>query len=151
MLLFQSNFNDDTALAERYCNDQYSFCVRYSGSLLPHQQLLPDGSGIALQPYDRSALVTARADTTAFGQKPREYFGHYLETLSALEGPTVILDTLYGDDYYEALFTWQTQSVFHQAWFFDKHCVIMIVRTPANRPQLLKQIREEVRLEFGSR
>lgn len=134
--------------SERYCNEQFSYCVRYPGSLFPFKQILPDSSGIGIQPYDRSALVTVRGDHAAAGLTPRSYFSEQLNALSSLQSEISILDTLYGDDYYEAYFTWQTESLFHQAFFIDDYCVIMIARVPTDRPRLLKQIREEVRLEF---
>ncbi|MAT53722.1 MAG: hypothetical protein CMN32_04530 [Saprospirales bacterium] len=142
---------EDSAAFARYCNPVFRFCVKYPESLLPHQQVLPDSSGIGLQPYDRSALVTVRGDRQAAGKTPRTYFAEQLDALTPLQGQLSLLDTLYGDDYYEAYFTWQTESIFHQAFFFDEYCVIMIARVPTNRPILLKQIREEVKLEFENR
>ena len=140
-----------TGVAERYCNEEYAYCVRYPGSLFPYKQLLPDSSGIGLQPYDRSALVTVRGDRQAAGKSPQTYFGEQLQALAPLQDRMTILDTLYGDDYYEAYFTWQTESIFHQAFFFDEYCVVMIARVPTDRPMLLKQIRREVQLEFEDR
>lgn len=141
----------EAGFAERYCNEQYAYCVRYPGSLFPHKQLLSDSSGIGLQPYDRSALVTVRGDRQAAAKTPRAYFQEQLQALAPLQGQLNVLDTLYGADYYEAYFTWQTESIFHQAFFFDDYCVIMIARVPTSRPNLLKQIRAEVQLEFEAR
>ena len=138
-------------LSERYCNSLFHFCVKYPESLLPYRELLPDSSGIGLQPFNRSALVTVRGDRTAAGRSPRAYFQEYQNTLASLQKPLNILDTLYGADYYEAYFTWQTESLFHQAFFFEDYCVIMIVRVPIDQPLLLKQIRSEVQLEFEQR
>lgn len=135
-------------LIERYCNEHYRFCVKYPESLLPHRQELPDGTGIGLQPYDRSALVTARADVRGAHYEPRAYFFAQLAVLPEGRQELSVIDTIFGTDYYEALFAWEQQSVFHQAFFFDTHCVVLIARAPLSKPWLLKRIREDVKLEF---
>lgn len=139
------------APAERYCNRSFNYCVKYPGSLLPHKQELPGSSGIALQPADRTALVTVWADTAAAGQSPKIYFERYLNRLPGGGDDLIIFDTIFGADYYEAYFNWQSESLFHQAFFFERYCVSLIARVPGNHPWLLQRIREEVRLEFPER
>jgi|FLYL01.1.fsa_nt_gi hypothetical protein len=135
----------------RYCNERFGFCLKYPESLLPHRQELPGGIGIGLQPYDRSGLVTARADVYGANYSPREYFAAQLAVLPATSQGISIIDTIFGADYYEALFTWEDESLFHQAFFFDTHCVVLIARVPLSKPWLLRRIREDVKLEFPRR
>ena len=138
-----------TALSN-YCNSRFNFCVDYSADLLPTQQVAENGDGVILRSDVGAAQVKVNGSHNVFSWTPAELYTFTLENaLSSEPKDVAVVSKLIGEDFYECLLLDDGKNIYVKAFFVGDHYVQMFIEVPANRPELMDSLREDVRITFG--
>lgn len=134
----------------RYCNERFNFCSEFPDLTFPFQADFHDGDGILLRSEDGFAEATIAGYRQFEGRTSKEIYHHAVNKLAA-EGERIMhLNSLFGEDFYEAFFMVGRKQYYHQAFLFDGYVVRLSISVPINQPMLLQNLRQIVTLEFPS-
>ena len=134
-----------------YCHDDFHFCARYPSAYLPNQSYLPSHNGIQLKTEDERGVVTIGGYPEKGDKNPREIFESRLIQLEQTALPdekSTVVSSIFGEDFYECFFLIGRNYYYHQSFLFEGYYVLVEIKTPINRPDLMTTLHQQISLDF---
>lgn len=110
-----------------------------------------NGDGVILRSFDGLASVTVSGHSTFEVMQPRELYSRTITRLTGSSDKPSFVTNMFGDDYFETFFIWDVDSYFIRSYCFNNYYIIMVMKTPVNRPELMKRMREDIDIQLNYR
>ena len=94
------------------------------------------------------ATVIIAGHRDFYGENTKDVFEHEVQKLSAPGERSVLISSLFGEDFYECFFLVGPRTFYQKAYFFDHIMVRLSIQTTINQPKLMQKLRGEVSLYF---
>jgi len=140
----------ETSLAKQYCNQRFRYCLDYPASMFPYAHFSPDEDSLLFKTADGNAHLSVIGTATGTKQDSHLAFEQRLRALTSPtpKAPATMLSIINGDDYYEANFLYDGNWYHQKAGFFPTYDVLLTIRVPVNRPEMMVRIKEDVGFAF---
>lgn len=135
-------------IEKTYCNERFAFCAQFPDLLFSTQTDLENGNGILLRTENDLASVTIAGYPGFQGKDTQDIFSHELKKRTGEGEQSVIISSLFGEDFYECFFLIDTRSYFHKAYLYNGKMILVSIETTINQPKLMQELRGAIRVDF---
>lgn len=147
-LQFSNNPVEQNPTQDAYCNERFQFCSQFPNETFPTQLDYLGGSGLLLRTENDLATVIIAGYDDFKGTTTREIHEKEVAKLSAPGERSVLISSLFGEDFYECFFIIGRRSFYHKTYLFDDYLVRLSIETTINQPKLMQELRDNVTLYF---
>jgi hypothetical protein len=147
-LQFPNNAVEQNPTQDTYCNERFQFCSQFPSETFPTQIDFHEGDGLLLRTENELATVIIAGYRDFAGETTREIHVKEVEKLAAPDERSVLISSVFGEDFYECFFMVGKRSFFHKTYLFDDHIVRLSIETTINQPKLMQELRDSVTLYF---
>ena len=145
-----TSLSSQTINDNRYCMDEYQFCVEFPSYIFTFHNDLIQGNDILLESKDGFSQMTISVSPQPDGASTKNIFKASAKNKSLLAGKEPkIVSSLFGEDFYECFFIVGLDYFYHQSFHFEDYFVRIEINTPINMPDKMQVIRQQVEVEFG--
>jgi len=140
----------ETFFTKQYCNQRFHYCLDYPASMFPDTYFSPDGDSLLFKTIYGHCHLSVIGTATATKQDSHLAFERRMRTLTSPTPNTqaTMLSIINGDDYYEANFLYDGHWYHQKAGFFPTYDVVLTIRVPLNRPEMMVRMKEDVGIVF---
>lgn len=129
-----------------YCNQIFEFCSQFPSDDFPTRLELNDG--ILLRTENDLATVTILGQRDFHGENTQIIFENEVKKQAGPDERTVLISSLFGEDFYECFFLVGHKTYYHKAFLSDGKLVRLTIETAINQPKLMQELRDNVSLFF---
>lgn len=147
----QTNTSQTSPTSEIYCNERFDFCSQFPSETFPTQLDFRKGDGLLLRTENDLATVIIAAYHDFSGDNAEAIFQNEVKKQTTDGQRTVLISSLFGEDFYECFFLIGHRSFYHKAYLSHGKLIRLSIETTINQPKLMQELRENVSLYFPGR
>ncbi len=132
-----------TAATQQVCHESFKFCLVHPPAFEPVEM----AEGFVAKSEDGLVEIRATGKLTDVQLPPKEVFNQTIAELSGADSP-IVVSTLFGEDFFIGNFLSGDRSYFLKTFLMPGYHVRLLISVPANRPDLIVQLREEFDVQF---
>lgn len=132
-----------TAATRQVCHESFKFCLVHPPAFEPVEM----AEGFVARSEDDLVEIRTTGKLADVQLSPKDLFDQTLAELGGSESP-IVVSTLFGEDFFQANFLSGDRNYFLKAFLMPGYHVRLLISVPANRPDLVVQLREQVDVQF---